>query len=115
MALKRKNTALPLMQVLVGMTPAQRTIIVQHLNDEAQDMLLDSVKYVLQVAPKKMNSERKNNLSGALKEHKCNLRYLCDHKRTVKLRRRRLRQMGGFPLGLILSTAIPMLLNLFTK
>jgi len=115
MRLKKKQLLLPLMQSLMGMTPAQRTIILQHLDDHSQDMLIDTVQYVLQMGPKKLKKDDAGNLSHLLKDHKCDLRYLCNHKKTVKLRRRRLKQMGGFPLGLVLSTAIPLLLSLFKK
>ena len=115
MRVRKKKVVLPLMQTLVGMTPSQRTIIMHHLDDTSQDMLLDVVQYVLSSSENKLPKEKVQGLSEILSEHKCDLRYMCNNKKSCKLRRRKMKQMGGFPLGLVLSAAIPMLLNLFRR
>jgi len=113
--LRNKKVVLPLLQTLMGMTPAQRTVIVAHLDEASQDMLIDTIEYVVKTARKKIPQDKADGLSALLTEHKCDVRYMCNRKHPGKLRRRRMRQMGGFPLGLILSTAIPMLFSLLKK
>ncbi len=112
---RKKHVLLPLLQTLLGMTPSQRTIIIAHLNEETQDLLMETIKYVMFMGRKKLPQDKLENLGEALAENKCDLRYVCDKGKDCRRRRQRMRRMGGFPLGLILSTAIPMLLNLFTK
>ena len=113
--LRNKKVILPLLQTLMGMTPAQRTVIVAHLDEASQDMLIDTIEYVVRSARRKMPKEKADSLSSLLADHKCDVRYMCDRRQAGRLRRRRMRQMGGFPLGLIISTAIPMLLSLLKK
>lgn len=113
--LRNKRVVLPLLQTLMGMTPAQRTVIVAHLDDASQDMLIDTVDYVVKKGRKKLPKDKADSLAGLLSEHKSDVRYMCNRKHVAKLRRRRMRQMGGFPLGLIISTAIPLLFSLLRK
>lgn len=113
--MKNKLQLLPLLQTLMGMTPAQRTVVVAHLDTKSQDMLIDTIDYVLRMGRQKLPKDKAAELSEVLSEHKDDLRYVCDRKRPIKSRRKRMQQIGGFPIGLVLSTALPLLLNLLKK
>ena len=115
MKVKKPRVVLPFLQTLMGMTPAQRTIILAHIDDKSYDMLYDTISYVLSRGRTKIKDTDAKQLRLLLDGHKCDLRYLCNHKRSREQKRKRLLRMGGFPLGLIASTAIPMLLDLVTS
>ena len=113
--IKKNKVVLPLLQSLISMTPGQRTIILNHLDETTLDKLVEVSEYVLTASRQQLPKDKVDGLSSNLLEHKCDLQYKCNHKKSHKLRRQRMKKMGGFPLGLILSAAIPMLMNLISK
>ena len=115
MRVRKPRAVLPFLQTLMGMTPAQRTIILGHIDDKSYEMLYDTVMYVLTTGRRKLSDDDGEKVRRLLGEHKCDLRYLCNHKKAKTLKKKRLMRMGGFPLGVIVSTAIPLLTSLVSS
>lgn len=109
----RKAIVVPLMQALKKMTPTQRTIILAHLDDKTHATLCDVVSRV--VKSKSIPKKRSKSLKKRLAPYKADFRFVTSAKNSAKAKKKRLVQMGGNPLALILGTALPLLLNLFRK
>lgn len=103
---------LPLLHVLKTLKPYQRQIIIDHLDDDS----CDSLTYCLSTVVKQVDKlKSKKKLQGCVKANKKQFCKILSPAKTKKLRqgkKRALTQVGGNPLGLILSTAIPLLLSL---
>lgn len=112
---KEKLTyVLPLLQVLRELSPKQQSIILGHLDDKSCATLCTTIRRVIQ--SKKLSDPEKRNLQRVLSSHKHCLRSLCNSKSVhSSSRRRNLQKLGGNPLLYILSTAIPLLLDIFKK
>ena len=111
----QRKVILPLLGVLKNLKPADRIIILAHLDDLSRDRLYETINQVLsQSSP--LPSSKKKLLKRRLWAHRENLRYLTSRKRrSSKEKRRRLVHIGGNPLGYLLKTAVPLLLNLYGK
>lgn len=105
---------LPLIQVLKKLKHYERQIIVDHLDDKACRSLKKCLQTVLKQGQKVPESER-SKLSRCFKRHKPLFTKLLSEGGGGCRDKRTLARLGGNPLALILSTAIPLLLNLFRK
>jgi hypothetical protein len=108
----RLRKVLPFLQVLKQLRPGQRSILLSHLDNESCEMVYEAVANVLKNP--KVTPAKRRQLKKALAPHKKCLRSLVSKKRSSGLKRKDLASVGGFPLGLVLSTAIPLLLNMLT-
>ncbi len=105
--------ALPLFDTLTKTGGKQRSILLGHLNDESCQALYQAVHNVL-VNPN-VTSKQKKRLQTVLLPHAKQVRYLADYKKSEKAKRKKLLQLGGFPLATILSVAIPLLMRILRK
>ena len=110
---KRLRKVLPFLQVLRELRPQQRSILLSHIDDESCEMVYEAVANVLKNS--KVTSAQRRRLKKALEPHKKCLRTLISNKSSRSAKRKNLLAVGGFPIGMILSAALPLLLNLLTK
>jgi Mg/Co/Ni transporter MgtE len=109
----RLRKVLPFLQVLRELRPGQRSILLSHLDDESCEMVYEAVANVLKNS--KVTAAKRRRLKKALEPHKKCLRTLISKKSSKSTKRKNLAAVGGFPIGTILATALPILLDLFTK
>lgn len=116
----RIDKNIPLFQILKELKNYQRQIIIDHLDDESCSSLSSCIATVLLNGEKIRN---KNEIKSCLKNNKCHFQKILSSHRKAKSRnikkkaspfskKRALARIGGNPLQLILSTAIPLLLEL---
>lgn len=104
---------LPMLQVLKSIKPDDRIILLNHFNDEAKDNIYKTINHVLNSDV--VRGGRKKRLRNKLAPYRKSLEYLSSPRSTVQGRRRRVVQLGGHPLSYVLSTALPMFVNLFAS
>lgn len=109
----KKRAILTFLQTLKGLRPAQRTTILSHLDHESCEVLYETISNVLRNPD--VTPSRRIRLRSVLSPHKNTLRFLSSKQRSLSSKKKRLPQMGGFPLAAILSAAIPLLLGLLRK
>ena len=110
---------IPLMHVLNGLNNAQRQIIIDHLDDDACKSIHYCIELVLSNRKKLKKSQEKQVLNCLQEFNKDIVKVVKNtfkkkHKNRTSLTRdrRELARIGGSPIGLFLSTAIPLLLDL---
>jgi len=106
---------LPLIQVLKELKPYQRQILVEHLDEDACKTLGFCVSTVLK---KGGGLSNRNQIKCCVKSNKLLIGKIIKPnktKREGKAKQQALALFGGNPLALILSTAIPILLDLIRK
>jgi hypothetical protein len=107
---KRLRTILPFLQTMKELKPAQRGIMLAHLDDNSCQILCEAAANVL--TNPRITKQRKK-LREALLPHKKILRTLATtNGRNVGFKRKTLYKLGANPLGYILSAAVPLLLDL---
>lgn len=110
--LEKAKRVLPLLRTLQDFKPKRnRSILLSHLDDEACEALYEAVANVM--LNDRLHPAVRAKLSQLLKRHRRPMEILSDADAEPALKRRHLAQMGGNPLSLILSAAIPILLDLF--
>lgn len=113
-ALPQAANALPFLQVMGQMHPQLRPHVIGRLGNDAVDDLSRCFDLVLKEAASQ-SSRLPPQLKGELKEsvlrHRAEFKHVLTAKATLA-RKRALAQLCGNPLALILSAAIPLLLNL---
>ena len=102
---------LPLMQVLKKLKHYERQIVIDHLDDKACLELKNSLHTVLTKKSKVPEAERAK-LKRCLKQNHALFSKLLTPKTGKCSQKKTLARLGGNPLALILSSAIPLLLNL---
>lgn len=110
----RRKHVLPLLGVLKSLKPADRVIVLSHLDDITRDRLYETINHVLSTASP-LPAAKKTLLKKRLWKHRDDLRFVTDARKRAGERRKRLLQMGGAPMGYLLKTAVPLLLNLYSK
>ena len=97
----------PLLDVLRRMRPADRMILLPHFDAQTRDCIYEAVVKALSSKVPIRSRKRllqKIKKSGTAPPHS---------RSTAKARRDTLVQLGGGPMGDLLKTSIPLLLNLF--
>lgn len=112
----KADIVLPLLQSLSDVKPTnRRSILLSHLDDEACELLYETIRHVIQ--SENLPPRAKNHLAKALGPHKKDIMSVAGDsgrgggKRSRALKRKKLAQMGGFPIGAVLRFAIPILLS----
>jgi len=101
---------LPLLQTIKDFKPKQRrSILLNHLDDEACETIYEAVANVLK--NERVDPKTRLRLKKKLAPHKKDLRYLASSGKKLALKKRKLAKMGGFPLTAILNAAIPLMLS----
>lgn len=110
---KKLQHVLPMLDTLKKVSSKQRPILLSHFDDASCSAIYETVHNVIHNP--KVNSKCQKRLKKSLYPYKKDLRYLANKKHSNKSKKKRLIRMGGFPIGAVLSAAIPLLLNLLTK
>lgn len=110
---KRLREILPFLQTFKDLRPAQRSIMLAHLDDKSCEILYEAVSNVLRNPT--VSAAQRKRLRKVLQPHKHCLRSLISRSGSSANKRRKLQKIGGFPFSAILSTAIPLLLNLIAS
>lgn len=113
MLASRRKLVLPLLGVLKKLNSSERVIILSHLDSVSRDKLYETINLVLS-SSSNLPANKKRQLRKKLWNYRDDLRFLSRKKRSPREKRRRLLQMGGNPMGYLLKTAIPLLLNLYS-
>lgn len=114
---KEKQKLISLLQSLNKLSPDAIKTLISHLSDDSIDSLCECVYNVINV-DLKLNKKLKKKLVKHINKKCCKKRLKCimNKKHNISKRRKALSMEGGFGgLGLLLSTAIPLLTSLFTK
>ena len=104
---------IPLLNVLKSLSSNDRIIILAHLDDETRDLLYLTISSVLR--SEKVPIETRLKLKKKLLPHKAKFRVVTRQDASSQLRKKKLHQLGGSPLKLMIDTALPLMLNLFPK
>ena len=97
---------------LKKLTRTKNVLLGKHLNVEDLDLLIDSAYNIYHAKLKRINKKHLEQL----KKQKQNLAYLSSAKNSIEKKRSRLaRQDGNGLITLLISTAIPLLINLLTR
>ena len=105
--IRKFKKQVPLLQVLKDITPEQRTIVLGSLDARACNSVVGCVRSVMK--SKKLNKKTKDKLRKALSSQKDTLRKLIGEAKSS--RKRELLPSVGGGLGVLLGTAIPILLE----
>ncbi len=109
----RKSSLIPLLHVLKSLKSSDRVIILAHLDDHTRDAIYKTVSKVLK--SKKVPIQNRIHLRDNLCSFKSDFRYLMSKDSSPIQKKRKLTQLGGNPLSLILDTALPLMLDLFPR
>ena len=111
MRAKQKKVLLPLLAILKSMKPTDRVILMSHLDDVSRDALYETINKVL--TSTSVPPSKRRYLKTKLMPFKSDLRFLADRRKSTTSKKKKLTQMGGAPMGVVLRTAVPLLLNLY--
>jgi len=104
---------LPLFRALKKLKPEDRKQIIEFLDKPARESVYTLISSVLKADKHKFKQRR--SLVKKLSPFKQQLRFLIQKKNPDKTKTKLMReQIGGFPLGLLLSAAIPLISSLVT-
>ena len=109
----KRKVLLPLLAILKKMHANDRMILLSHLDDVTRDSIYEMIAHVLR--SNSLPMRKKLFLKSKLAPYKNDIRFLADTRKSSKLKKRRLTEMGGAPMGFIVRTAVPLLLNLYAK
>lgn len=109
----RLRSILPFLQTFKDLSSRQRGIMLGHIDDKSCEVVCEAISNVL-CNPRVPELHRKR-LRRSLMPHKKHLRILLKKGTSKKVKRQKLSEIGGFPLAAILSTAVPLLLDLLLK
>ena len=110
---KKLEKSLPFLKLLSRVSDEDRVILIQHLNKDTCDVVCQCVHNTIK-NPNILANDRQA-ISQKIGSKKDIIRYLSDASRPVHVRQKKLSQLGGNPLGLILSVAIPLLIDFLFK
>lgn len=108
-----RDNLIPLLNILKSMKSKDRIIILAHLDEETRDALCATINSVLTSA--KVPIETKLKLKKKLYRHKDDFRHLSSEEATTSSKKKKLSQLGGNPMKVVLDAALPLLLDLFPK
>lgn len=108
-----RNALIPLLNVLKTLKSSDRIIILAHLDEETRDALYLTIASVLR--SNKVPIEAKLKLKKKLSPHKKTLRHLICETSSEQSKKKKLTQLGGGPMKLLIDTALPLMLDLFPK
>lgn len=110
---KRINELVPLLNALKCVNSKDRIILLAHLDDKTRDDLYLTITSVLR--SNKLPIETKLALKKKLHPHKDSLRCLITKGESKDIKKKKLAQIGGSPMKILLNTAVPLMLGLFPK
>ena len=82
-----------------------------HLDDVSRDALYETINKVL--TSNSVPLRKRQYLKSKLMPFKNDLRFLADRRKSSTFKKKKLTQMGGAPMGVLLRTAVPLMLNLY--
>ena len=107
--MKSSKKYIPLLQILSEMKGYQRQIILDHLDNESCVAVSDSILHLL-----KKTKNNNPSIKKCVAENKRCFKSILNDKNKKK-KKRALAKVGGGPLGLILSSVVPLLVDLIVK
>ena len=110
---REMTEALPFLRAMQTVNPKYRPLIIDRLDDRGRDILCRGVSNVVENPA--LNEKTRKRLAKKLSPHRDAIRSLCKKCGSKNKRKKILTQLGGFPLSLVLSTALPLLLNLINR
>lgn len=111
MSLKEKKKYLNLLKVLKKLKPLERSQLIQYLKSDAAEFLCECVHNVLYTdLGIKNKSKIKNKIKNQCSVHR--LKTIANKSKPLSAKVKALSQEGG-GIGLILSAALPFLMNMF--
>jgi len=106
---------LPLFQIVGELEPAKRQILLTHLDEESTRALARSVTDLLRHSDLPVDAARKKRIRRAVDAHRPAFKTILRGRGGIGKRREALTAVGGGPLALLLSTAIPLILGQILK
>lgn len=108
-----KKSLIPLLHVLKSIKSSDRVIILAHLDDKTRDAIYKTVSQVLK--SKKLPIQNRLHLRDKLNTFKTDFRYITSSNGCQSKKKKKLTQLGGNPLSLVLDNALPLMLDLFPR
>ena len=108
---KRLSVMIPLLETLKQMDNKQQTLLLDHLDDNAYDMIYDSVARTLQ----KVKKGERDKFSEMLSPFKQDLQHVIRRSKGGGVKKKVIKSIGGGPLTSLLSAAVPILVELFAN
>lgn len=103
------RSIIPLLHVLRSVNSDYRIIILSHLDDLTRDRIYEALTKVL--TNDKLSFSQKLELKKKLGKHRHDLRCLMDTRKSAKVKKKKLLQMGGGPMSNVLSATFSHLLD----
>jgi hypothetical protein len=111
---KKLTKLFPLLKLLTRLSSEERKALVGYINQEGCNAICQCIHN--SITNQDIASQNRRNLKQKTAGVKETLRYLSNASKPVHLRQKKLSQIGGNPLGIILATVLPILANfLFSK
>ena len=105
----KAKKALPLLKILQDLPDDHRQIVIDHLDEKTCESVIDCIKRVVKSGKKlKSNQELREFI---LKNQHQIQRLLTNKGGSFTRRRRSLAQFGGGPLALVMSFAVPLIVD----
>lgn len=108
-----KKIVISLLQTLKELKPNHRVILLSHLDDKSTDALFDSIRRVLRASSLPLSTRQR--LRRVLSPHKESVRFIADSRNSRVARKKKMVQMGGFPIAALLGAAVPLIVDLIAK
>jgi len=105
--------ALPFLTTLKSVRPAQRTIMLSHLDNPSCEIVCQAIGNALHNTV--ISPVERTDLKNSCAQYKTLLRYLSRPSGSIEWKKKKLPQLGGQPLEMILSSVIPLLMRRLTK
>jgi predicted nucleotide-binding protein (sugar kinase/HSP70/actin superfamily) len=110
---KKLTKVLPLLELLSRLPPKQRETAASYLNDEGCEAICECVHN--SITNLSTNLATRTKFKQKTKASANILRFLANDKKSPAARRKKISQLGGSIIGLILSVAIPLLAGFLTR
>ena len=107
-----RREILPLLGVLKSLPSPQRVIVLAHLDNKTRDKVYECVHLTLQDRSA-LPHESKNRLRRRLWKEREDWRCLSCKRSPKALKRQKLLQLGGAPMGFLLKSMVPLMLRLY--
>lgn len=110
---QKAKKLLHLFSLLKQLPSKKRIELLQYLDESCVQNIYEAVHNILH--NQSIDQKQQKKLKKALQPYKTVLRYLGDKRKPEKQKRLKLTQIGGNPLALILSAAIPIISELLMR
>lgn len=103
----------PLMKIIKKLNNDEKRVLVKHLDGKSIECL--SCVFRNAIANPTLSEEQQKHLRQKLWDKRNDVRFIANTKKSTDAKRRRLSQLGGNLLGLIIGQLLPLVTSLLTS